>query len=105
PGSRQLGEKIAGVFADGADCAMLENHGVVVGGRDLQQAFQRFETLEFCAKTVVKASQLRPVRLLSPQQLELSTRRRRIVETFEPGPATTIEKEARQLVADFVRRG
>ncbi len=38
---------------------MLENHGVVTGGSDLQNAFERFETLEFAAKTLIKASLLR----------------------------------------------
>ena len=32
PGSQQLGEHIAAVFARGHDCVLLENHGVVVGG-------------------------------------------------------------------------
>jgi ribulose-5-phosphate 4-epimerase/fuculose-1-phosphate aldolase len=33
PGSQELGDKIAESFAGGADCVMLENHGVVIGGR------------------------------------------------------------------------
>ena len=49
PGSEQLGRNIAEVFGSGFDCALLENHGVVVGGADLQEAFERFETLEFTA--------------------------------------------------------
>src|SRR5581483_9928731 len=56
PGSEQLGRRIAEVCARGFDCVMLENHGVVIGGATLGQAFQRFETLEFTAKTIVKAS-------------------------------------------------
>src|SRR5881392_1082364 len=45
PGSEQLGRNIAEVFAQGQACVLLENHGVVIGGADLAQAFQRFETL------------------------------------------------------------
>ena len=51
PGSAALGAKIAEAFAAGTDCVILENHGVVIGGSGLQQAFERFETLEFAAKT------------------------------------------------------
>ncbi|MCG8650581.1 MAG: class II aldolase/adducin family protein, partial [Pirellulales bacterium] len=39
PGSQQLGEHIAQAFGQGADCVILENHGVVVGGDSLAQAF------------------------------------------------------------------
>lgn len=55
PGSEQLGRNIAATFQAGFDCAVLENHGIVTGGVDLRQAFHRFETLEFTAKTIIKA--------------------------------------------------
>jgi len=69
PGSQELGDKIAEAFASGADCVMLENHGVVIGGRDLAEAFQRFETLEFVAHTVIRASSLGRLRTLPKEAL------------------------------------
>ncbi len=105
PGSEQLGRNIAEVFARGHDCVLLENHGVVVGGASLQEAFERFETLELTAKTIVKARLLGEVRYLSAEQLALSQRRRAPLPEFEPGPATTVEKLLRQEVCEFVRRG
>ncbi|MEO7100229.1 MAG: class II aldolase/adducin family protein, partial [Luteolibacter sp.] len=69
PGSNLLGERIATVFSEGHHCVMLENHGVVVGGVDFPDAFRRFETLEFVAKTVIKARALGEVRYLTPEQL------------------------------------
>ncbi|HLL91286.1 MAG TPA: class II aldolase/adducin family protein [Tepidisphaeraceae bacterium] len=105
PGSAKLGKNIADVFATGVDCVMLENHGVVVGGADLQQAFRRFETLEFNARTAVRAARLGSVRSLNDAQLEQSKRPRSVLDAFEPAPASTAEKEARRLVAEFVRRG
>ena len=48
---------------------MLENHGVVIGGRDLKDAFQRFETLEFVAQTLVKAATLGDIRPLPAERL------------------------------------
>src|SRR5581483_2033043 len=54
PGSAALGQNIAATFAKGFSCVVLENHGVVVGAENLQAAFQRFETLEFTAKTIIK---------------------------------------------------
>ena len=69
PGSKQLGGKIAEAFQDGCDSVILENHGVVVGGQSLSQAFERFEAFEFAAKTVIKARHLGDVRYLSETQL------------------------------------
>jgi L-fuculose-phosphate aldolase len=105
PGSEQLGARIAAEFATGVHCVVLENHGVVVGGSHLQDAFQRFETLEFTAKTIIKASMLGPVRYLTAEQMELSRKRREPLPEFDPGPASTVEKGVRQEICEFVRRG
>lgn len=105
PGSAQLGERIAETFARGTNCVMLENHGVVIGGSDLQEAFQRFETLEFTAKTIIKASQLGQVSYLTEDQLTLAERPRPVLSEFEPELATTAEKEIRRELSDFIHRG
>ena len=52
--SEALGASIAQTFQDGCDSVILENHGVVVGGASLSQAYQRFEAFEFAAKTIIK---------------------------------------------------
>ena len=73
PGSGALAANIAASFSQGPFCVILENHGVVVGGENLQNAFQRFETLEFTAKTIIKATTLGPPHYLDDAHL----RRRR----------------------------
>jgi L-fuculose-phosphate aldolase len=105
PGSAQLGAEIARAFATGSDCVILENHGVVVGADTLGHAFQRFETLEFTAKTIVKARMLGPVRYLTDDEVALPRRAVPVLGEFEPGPPTTVEKELRQQLVEFVRRG
>lgn len=108
PGSAALGENIARTFAAGANCVILENHGVAVGGRDLQEAFQRFETLEFTAKTIIKAGMLagvEAVRYLGEEEISVAERRKIDFASFVPGAATTEEKALRQQLADFMRRG
>ena len=102
PGTAELGEKIADTFAGGADCVLLENHGVVIGGADLQEAFQRFETLEFVAQTLIKAHQLGAARVLSPENLSLAT-----MPGFADAPAaaaTIREKELRTEICRFLHR-
>jgi L-fuculose-phosphate aldolase len=104
PGSEELGKSIAETFAAGFDCVVLENHGVAVGGRSLQGAFQKFETLEFTAKTLVKARLLGDVRYLSEDELGL---RNQVppLEEFEPDVPSSRERELRRQLVDFTRRG
>jgi L-fuculose-phosphate aldolase len=102
PGTAELGEKIADTFAGGADCVLLENHGVVIGGVDLQEAFQRFETLEFVAQTLIKAHQLGAVHVLSPEHLNVAT-----MPEFTDAPAAVPsirEKELRTEICRFLHR-
>lgn len=102
PGSQELGEKIAAAFAGGADCVMLENHGVVIGGRDLAEAFQRFETLEFVAQTDIRASALGKLRSLPAEALN-----NHMVPDYGVLPAlaaSNAEKELRAQVCEFTHR-
>lgn len=62
PGSQLLGAYIGGCFADGCDLVLLENHGVCVGGKDLPDAFRKFETLEYAANLEICAQRLGAVR-------------------------------------------
>lgn len=105
PGSNLLGERIAAVFASGHDCVMLENHGVVVAGADFPDAFRRFESLEFVAKTVVKARALGEVRYLNAEQLATGDAAGPEAAEFDPGPAGSGERALRRELCDFIRRG
>lgn len=71
PGSEELGRNIAATFARGFDTVLLENHGVAAAGHDLLEAFQRFETLDFCARTLINAGVLGKARSLGPDQIAL----------------------------------
>jgi len=105
PGSERLAENIATTFREGFSCVVLENHGVVVGGDDLSQDFQRFETLEFTAKTLIKAAQLGPLTYLSGEQLALAFQPSELLPEFLPDLPTSEEKELRRQLRDFIRRG
>lgn len=70
PGSEKLGLLIAETFAKDSkvNAVIMENHGVVVAGVDLDDALQRFETLELCARSLIHASELGSFNLLSDEQ-------------------------------------
>jgi len=105
PGSELLGDRIAAVFAAGHDCVMLENHGVVVGGEDFANAFRRFETLEFVAKTVIKAHALGAVKYLTDEQLAIGEKQVPEPDEFDPEAATSTERAMRRELCDFIHRG
>lgn len=69
PGSDALGASIAAEFEKGYNSVIMENHGTVVGGSNLQEAFERFETFEFSARTIINAQMLGEVRYLSEADL------------------------------------
>jgi len=71
PGSTQLGDNIAAVFAKGYNTVMLENHGTVLGAKTLFDAFTMFETLDFSARLQIKALQLGKYRTLSAEQMDI----------------------------------
>jgi L-fuculose-phosphate aldolase len=105
PGSSALGREIAQVFTAGLDCAVLENHGIVTGGASLATAFHRFETLEFTARTVIRARALGEIRYLDANQLGVPERRpARLEELTRRAAPSSEEKELRRTLAEFVRR-
>ena len=110
PGSEALGQSIARTFAGSGDqppceSVILENHGVVVGGATLSDAFERFEAFEFVGKTLLRAARLGPVRFLDDASLKRAADRSVDFETFTPPAASVRERELRQSLGDFVRRG
>ncbi len=105
PGSEDLGRKMAREFARGFDSVILENHGVCCAGPDLQTAFERFETLEFTAKSLIKAAALGPVRPLTAAQMRRYGRSARPLPEFDPDPPSNREKELRRELCDFIQRG
>ncbi len=104
PGSEELGKIIADTFAQGFDAVILENHGVVCGGADLLEAFHRLETLEFCARLAIKASQLGGYKELTGQQLALFDHAKNHLPEFQPGTRTSREKAYRRHVTEIVHR-
>ena len=107
PGSDDLGAKIADEFQKGYDSVILENHGVCCGGQDLQDAFQRFESLELCARTLIKAAMIGEPAFLSEEQIQLQQKSYFKLEAFEydTDMMTIKEKELRCELARFIRRG
>lgn len=104
PGSEQLGQNIADTFAEGFNIIILENHGMCAGGHDLLTAFHRLETLDFCARTLVRAKGLGPVNTLSEAELNLFDHRNNFLPEFPHTAVSSRESELRQQLVKIVHR-
>jgi len=105
PGSKALSDGIAEQFGKGHDAIIMENHGTVVGGRDIKEAFVRFETFNFTAQTIINASIIGKPTYLTDEQIE-------IFESRIPGDLSEmenvehpeIEHSIRENIASIVQR-
>jgi len=70
PGSEELGNELAREFIKGFNAVIMENHGTVVAGSDLKEAYIRFETLEFTARTIINASTIGTPCYLKDEQID-----------------------------------
>lgn len=105
PGSEELGANIAQVFREGADVAILENHGVVIGGRTLSETFARFELLEFFCRSLIQASRIGQLTTLSDSDETALRSRPEELPVMDSYTCPTAEKELRTTLSRFIRRG
>ncbi len=106
PGSIQLGEKIAAEFRNPENMAVImENHGTVLGGSDMLDAYARFETLEFCARTIINAKVIGiPVFLTDAQIEEFENQIPHDVPRQEGVSYPSEERAIREEICRIVRR-
>ena len=105
PGGEELGRKIAREFSAGFNAVIMENHGTVVGGTDLKDAYIRFETLEFSARTIIGAKTLGEPHYLTDRQIEeFESQIPEDIPEMESVVHTPDEQSIRRNIAMLVRR-
>lgn len=105
PGSEALGRNVGSAFAAGHSTILLENHGACCAGVTLLQAFQRFETLDFCARLINGAFRLGEPKYLSDTDMEFSHIDRNFqFVPFTPENRTSDELELRRQMTLLVQR-
>ena len=105
PGSEDLGDKIGAVFAEGCDVAILENHGVCIGAKDMFTAFQRFETLNFAADLEIQATRIGKIQSLQEEDHRIAvTNNHTKLDDFIPRFFTSEELSARRDMITLIRR-
>lgn len=106
PGSEALGAVIAKQFI-GSDymAVIMENHGTVLGGTDMLDAYTRFETLEFCCQTIINAKGIGTPTYLTDEQINAyEAQMPEVKESNTNVVNTTIEKALRSEIVEFVHR-
>eukprot|EP00124_Ichthyophonus_hoferi_P003837 Ihof_evm1s363 gene=Ihof_evmTU1s363 len=116
PGSSDLARMTGKAFRKGSRCIILANHGAVVAGMDLDDAFCTLATLETFATTMLRAISLgripTPPDIANPRPSdephwwsEDAWEYKEGIEGLEEGAMSSREREQRQKLADYVRRG
>jgi L-fuculose-phosphate aldolase len=112
PGSEALGEKIAAEFRKNPEykAVIMENHGVVLMGEDIADAYQRFETLELCARTILNAKTLGEPKYLSEEQITkhemaVNTPFEHFMNVSHPSDERAIRTEICQIVRRACSQG
>lgn len=105
PGSDRLGEVIAEEFKEGYMAVIMENHGTVLGGSDLTDAYERFEALEFCARTILYGTQIGKPNYLTDAQIEqFEAQVATNIPELESVENTPVEAEKRLEICEIVKR-
>lgn len=105
PGSEELGQSIADVFKKDFNAVIMENHGTVVGGTDLRDAFQRFETLELCARTIINGKTIGEPKYLSDDDIENFESQIPVLQPeIENVTYPSDEREKREAIVKIVQR-
>ncbi|NLY19176.1 MAG: class II aldolase/adducin family protein [Clostridiaceae bacterium] len=110
PGSKKLAEKVESAFKKNVRAVILENHGVLVAGKNLSEAFKALETLDYCAHLQIKAAYLEKAVTLSNTRVAFKEddKERNKEEKQAPEKLSTAhinsEKTARQEMVRLIRR-
>ena len=105
PGSEALGENIAAAFAKGYDTVMMENHGVIVIGKDLFDAFMKFETIDMCAKLEIRAKCIGNIKPLSQKHIDISLQKKGLpMQEFVPSHYSSEERAVRREMCELIHR-
>ena len=112
PGSELLGKKIVAEFKKNQEykAVIMENHGVVLFGEDIADAYQRFETLELCARTILNARTLGKPKYLTEEQIlrherAINTHFQHFMNVEHPSDERALRTEVCQIVRRACTQG
>ena len=96
--NEKLSKVIAAEFARGADSVIMENHGAVMCGENIEEAFARFEALDYVARIQINATSFGPENRLAGKLPKASW------PEFIPNAVSAAECELRDTMMNFRAR-
>ncbi|MDZ7690913.1 MAG: class II aldolase/adducin family protein [Balneolaceae bacterium] len=103
-GSNALGVSVSKEFEKGYNCVVMENHAIIVGGKCMSEAFQRLETLEYCACTIINSIKLDTYNTLSTDQIKAFSDRDYDLPEKDDTEHPSDEGEIRNDICKMVKR-
>jgi len=106
PGTAELGESIAAEFKRGVSVVIMENHGTVIGGENISDAYQKFESIEITARSILYANMIgEPVYLSDSDIKDYSAQFQvGLAEQERPASHPAAEREKRSEICRIVKR-
>ena len=105
PGSAELGENIAEQFRQGVSAVIMENHGTVIGGKDISHAYQQFESMEMSARAILYGNMMgKPAYLTNKKLEEYAVHSAVSFPEMEQTSYPSEEREKRQDIVKIVKR-
>ncbi len=105
PGTEDLGKSIAREFKKGVSVVIMENHGTVIGGKNMADAYHKFEAIEITSRSVLYGNMIGKPFYLSDEDIstyaaELQEPLPEMKETSYP----SLEREKRFEICKIVNR-
>lgn len=106
PGTEELGQSIANEFGKGVSVVIMENHGTVIGGTDISDAYQKFESIEVSARSILYGNKIgKPVSVPDAEIRAYAARLENCLPEQEAKPFyPTLEREKRSEIIKIVKR-
>lgn len=105
PGTAELGASIAAEFKKGYSVIVMENHGTVIGGVDLSDAYRKFESVENTSKAILYGSMIgTPVYLSEEKVASYTAQQDALMPQIAVDTYPSSEREKRLELCKIVRR-
>lgn len=105
PGTEELGKSIAREFKKGVSVVIMENHGTVIGGSDISDAYQKFEAIEVTTRSILYGNMIgRPAYLSSEEINSYAEKLPDPLPEMKSASHPSLETEKRLEICKIVER-
>ncbi len=104
PGSEELANDVSDAFTKGFSMVMMENHGIVVGGASLTEAYTKMIMLNMAAEAIINTKYLGNLNMLSSEQIKMAGKSHLPCVDSIKRDASDVDQECCQLAVKIAKR-